>query len=373
MSAARPDATLPRVASPRRHGRVLGALRRRGWIVPVMVLVIGAVAWVAGADRPSTFRTEAVLQVPAGAGPDGPGSAGEARTLALTYAALVPEDDRVIRAVSAATRIAAPEVSERITAVTEPETAVMRLRFEAESASTALAGATALERAVSGRTRVAAGVAPGTLQLVRSADEAEAASVIGPGAALGLGSMLGLFLGLIALAVWERVNPRVEDPGLLRTDLGCSAVSLDGLSRGSLAAILESWQQEGGKQSARVALVAAGARERDVRHTAEVLAHAGRHEGVDVSVVSGGRGSTTPPALALIPVTRPATRLPSAALLRHVDLVVLIVRTGQSLSDVRRTWSLFQAAGLPPQWAILARGAPAGLAVEHASAAQPAA
>jgi capsular polysaccharide biosynthesis protein len=378
----------------------LRALSRRGWIVPMVTLAVTAVAWAVAANIEPTYRAETVAQVPAGAGPEGPGDATSANALAETYAALVPNDDAVARHAARATGIPFANVFEHISVFNDKDTAILHLGFEADSEQRAIAGARALGEAVGAGSPVGrrpsgdsasnaraarAGdaprtnaVAPGSLQATRSAARAVDESTFKPGTAIPVGLMVGLMLGLMLAIAWERADPRADDAATIRAEFGCPAVQLDDLSSGALTTLLERWRSDGlaaksrtargnggelARTPLRVALIPTHPKvQADAENVAERLAEAGRREGVGVEVVSAmdlddPRYAEGVP-LALMPAGPPGRPAGVDRATEQADIVVVIARTGQAMSVLREAWSMLDALDLPRDFVVLTASSP---------------
>jgi hypothetical protein len=330
-------------------------LLRRGWLVPLAVLAVSGVAAGIASARVPVYRSEAVVHVPSGAGPEGPGAAGEAKSLAVTYAALISGDDSVARLAARATGIGYADVFEHISVSNDRETAILRLGFEAKSAETAIVGARALQQAVSGRRPVARGIAPGSVQSLGAPIRAVDASTVKARAAIPVGAILGLALGIILMIAWERADPRVDDAATLRSEADCPAVELDGLSSGSLALILERWFDLAGNDPSTVALVPVHEKlQPRMTDLVERLAEAARHGQIDVAVSSAQFANRLEdaPALSLVP-TSPPTLHGVDRVLADADCVVLVVRAGERIAVVRRACDSLRPMGLRADWALL--------------------
>src|SRR6266699_1568139 len=84
----------PERIPPRLHiGRIL---LRRGGIVLLAVALVTLAAYLVTSGLHPSYTPEGLVVVPAGAGPKGPGNAQEATKLAGTYAAVIPQDARLL-------------------------------------------------------------------------------------------------------------------------------------------------------------------------------------------------------------------------------------------------------------------------------------
>src|SRR4051794_26221393 len=82
----------------RGHVSLGSALLRRGWLLVVCAIAVGALAYGIAQLQSATYSSEAVLNVPSALGPSSPGSAQGAAELARSYARSIPDDDRLARA-----------------------------------------------------------------------------------------------------------------------------------------------------------------------------------------------------------------------------------------------------------------------------------
>jgi capsular polysaccharide biosynthesis protein len=188
--------------------------RRRGWMV-VLGLVAGAAGgYVAGAHHTTSYRATATLVVQSGASVAGPGSANDAQTLAVTYAALLPRDQAVVDRVASDLGVPASTVSRSLGVQAESGTALLQVKYTAPTAARAVAGADAVARAVSSLEPTGRAIAGGSVAVVSVAGTASPSDPLYH-YALPLGAILGLFVGAGMVLVAERVDRRVDDPETL--------------------------------------------------------------------------------------------------------------------------------------------------------------
>jgi capsular polysaccharide biosynthesis protein len=232
----------------------LSSLRRRWWLIPLAVVMTAAAAFAAAQLKESNYTASSWLVTSSDDGFRGPGRAFDASRLALTYATSLPEDDQLIAHIARAIDRSPDEVDDNFTVVNQPDTAAVRLRYSDDDPEVARAGARAAAEGASGREPAAASVTPGTLSVVRLADESDESTDFGL-LALALGALLGLGLGIILMLALERADPRLDEPRDVQELTGIPASRLDDLTPGRAAALLERWHALAGKQSARVAIV----------------------------------------------------------------------------------------------------------------------
>jgi capsular polysaccharide biosynthesis protein len=144
------------------------ALRRRGWLVLVSMVAVGAIAYGVASLQAATYSAESVLSVSPALGPSGPGSASQAAELAITYASAVPEDERLESLLDE--RIGS---GGSIDARAEDDTSVLRVDYTTASESEAVEGAGLIADALSAEAPTSSSVAPGSLDVVRKPTDAD--------------------------------------------------------------------------------------------------------------------------------------------------------------------------------------------------------
>jgi hypothetical protein len=318
-------------------------IRRRGWIVPICVIVVVAAAVAVASSRASGYRAEAVLAVPTNGGP-ADRTATPPGTLATTYAALIPQDDGVAVAVARATGLSLEAVHQHISAVQVGATSVVDVTFADSIEHRAIAGATALVASIVGPNRTALSVPRGGLALARAPEAATVESRHVPGGPIPIGIVLGLCLGIAALIAWDRHDPRADDARTLEAELAVPVTRLDGrhANEAALRAVVERWRSLGeGQRPIVVALVAATPRVSAV--TAKV---AKRLESISagecVFVCAGWPGGPYGGELVAI----------------EADFVVLVALPGDRLIEIRRAMRSLEQLGAQPRWGVLADPSP---------------
>jgi hypothetical protein len=152
--------------------------------------------------------------------------------LALTYAQLLPEEPRVIGAVSRATGVSPDYVRDHLTMTAKRETNIVFARFSAADTGTALAALAALARVFERESDLAGSSLRRT---VRQISPPAATHGFSRRKALALGALAGLLIALsIALALEGRV-PRVDD---LEELAGVVALPVSQARRGTLGELI---------------------------------------------------------------------------------------------------------------------------------------
>ena len=307
------------------------ALRRRGWIVPLVVACAAAAAYAVAVTRPSLSTAEGVLIVGSGADRKSPGSANDAISLARTYASAIPEDQRVLRLVARAAGRPVDDVEDDVTAVNDDGTSVLRLRYRDTSEQRAIDGAGALVGAVLESPRRSA-IGRGPVREVSVPVDAtrETGQVE---RAVPIGAVLGLALALVLLVGWERSDRRIDGEEQLRSEFAGGVSVVSRVSPSTLGALLGHWRDLAGDPSARIALVPASPRaRRGAARIAEVL----DDPRVEAAGPLGGRFAGEEAAL-------------------RSDLAVLVVVPGTPARAVQRAAAALRELGRGPGWAVLTR------------------
>jgi capsular polysaccharide biosynthesis protein len=242
----------PSVAPPQRVG--LRGLGRRWWLVLLAIAATAAAGYGAASLQTRYYRAESFVVVTSKPTKKDPGQAYDASRLALTYAASLPQDERLLKHIAANVGDSVDHVRHRFSVVNDTDTGFLRLRYRDKNADFAAAGARAAAAGVTARHPTASGVSGGTLQLVRQADVPKRRS---NGRLFGaaIGAVLGLGLGLVLLLAWERADPRIDrsEDCLELTDVPTSII--DGITPAAGLTLLERWYELGRRSSVRVAIL----------------------------------------------------------------------------------------------------------------------
>jgi capsular polysaccharide biosynthesis protein len=318
-----------RRATPRLFS--LAALRRRGWILPVVVCCAAAVAYLVAASRPISYTAESIVVVTSGASRLGPGAANDAMALARTYAGAIPVDAKILEKVSAAVDRPQAAVERGISVGNDTGTSLLRLDYTDDDRAKAVAGAAALVRAVRGSPRTSA-IGRGSVRVVRVADSA-VRQAGDTGRALPVGAVLGLVLALLLMVAWERSDPRVDDDGDLRAAFEGPVSELRQLSPAAVGALRDRWRiLAGGGPTPTIALIPTARRSR--RAAARIAEQLGGEPGF---LAAGPPGEADAGELAAV----------------RSDLVVLISRPGTPVEAVRRAQAALEQFDRAPAWAVL--------------------
>jgi capsular polysaccharide biosynthesis protein len=349
---------------------VLAAIGRRWWVVVLCVLVASAAAYGAGKLRTRSYEAKAVLVVPAG---PGPGKADEASRLATTYAALIPQDQRLLRYVGARFGLTAKQAGQHVTATTDTTTALVFVQYRATSPDLARRGALVIAGALTGPHPVSPNIAPHSLSLVHLPTHATPSQ--GIMTIVTLGTILGLFVGIILLVALERADPRIDDEHILSEHAGCPVTLVSNLSNEAAAAVVERWRQL--SQAARHPRAAAararrvGDRSPRPRPTIALVPISSHAESALPALAQFLDGFAHPERIHLLtcPPVRDANGA-AATSLAEAQEVVLVARRGEAVSDLTATLQTLLAFGAAPMWALLVAEPPAGAAADATKAAR---
>ncbi|HEY6781516.1 MAG TPA: hypothetical protein VI111_11205 [Thermoleophilaceae bacterium] len=346
----------------RPESKLVAVAIRRGWIVVVAIAAVTAVAVAINGSRPGKTVAQAVAIVPAGATGESPGNATQATQLAQTYIEAIPLDGAVVDFIAHQIDRPAAEVDDHIEVVGNPETSVLRLRYEDSSRVRALVAASALLQAVTGRQPLASSVAPQSLNVVhRPSVLSETAG--SSSAAIPIGVILGLCLGLILMLAWERSDPRIDGPEELAAAAGTPATSLGDVAPGNIDALLERWRKLAGDgPGPHVVGLLAG-----TPHTEELV----RPAATELAGLSASNGhvlrlatAQQPPSdgdegLVVVTGGMPGGPAAGESVAADAAVVVVAVERGARVAELRGTLAVLDQFGAPPVWALLAqRGLP---------------
>jgi polysaccharide biosynthesis transport protein len=192
-----------------RTGLRAGWIRRRWWVLVLAVVAATAIGALVASVRPGSYQASLIFVVKSTSeeiSPDG------AQRLASTYAALLPEDDLIARAIGKAVNRPPREVKKRLTAINPIDTALVRATYEGSTRAEALAGMAALQDAITSARPASPAVRS------RSILPVQAATVTTPSSALisiVLAALLGFCAGAVLVIALERSDVRVDDPATL--------------------------------------------------------------------------------------------------------------------------------------------------------------
>lgn len=334
-------------------------LRRRGWLIPLCGLLVLLVASALASLRPPQHVAEAVLVVPSGAGTQGPGSAFEATTLAVSYAEIIPRDTDVLRQAVRSARLDEQQLRDGLTVSVIPETGLLRIRFTADSAATAIEGASRVAEAVLSGPGTEDTFPRGSVTL-SSLPTPDTVEQTGVGEIRPIGLLLGLVLGGVLAVAWERSDRRVDTVEQLADVVGAPATATDAVTESAAAVMARRWTAL--HERPVVALIPAiSGNAAAVQDVADELAVALRALGSDATV-------TAPPppdagsGIVLLSAGALGAEQGESALL-CADVVSLVVRPGTPRLRVARAVEELHRLGTTVDWAFLAadaRGATPG-------------
>jgi capsular polysaccharide biosynthesis protein len=323
-------------SGPGHLGRRWAWLRRRAWML-ALGMVAGAVGGLAAAGHGApSYGATSVLVVQSGASTTGPGSANDAEALATTYAALIPEDQQLVKRTARALGTAPTAVSGHLQVEAEAGTSLLQLHFTAASAAAAVRGASEVARLLTSTSPPGHAIPAGSVAVVSSpTGAARSGSLHAYG--LPLGVLLGLLVGLVAAMVAERVDRRVDDLEGLGDGVGCPVTAVPGgITAAELAAALE----------------------RDVDPPVTVVPLRPEQAGV-ASDLAQELSAAWParrlrPAVGVGPVFVEAPE----ALGAGDGATVVVVGAGEHLGVVHEMAERLRLVGRPPAWALLDVGVP---------------
>lgn len=322
---------------------------RRSWLVLVCALLVLLVAHLVAEVRASSFTAEADLVVPSGAGQDGPGAAYEATTLAGSYAEAIPRDDDVLAEAADATGMGVVELRDGLAVSVVDGTALLRIRFTADSAEAASAGASAVAEAVLDAESTADVFPRGSVEL-SSLPSPGTVEESGAGELRPIGLLLGLALGLVLAVAWERSDRRIDTVEQLGDTVGAPSTDVTDMPAGAVAVMGERWRHAAGSPAVAM-LPAVPGHTAGTRATAERLGEALRSQGHSVHV-----GEPPAPAgwagLALLHAGALGHEQGETALL-GVDVATLVVPRGTPQRRVEQAVDELRQLGAPVDWAFL--------------------
>jgi capsular polysaccharide biosynthesis protein len=335
--------------------RLWPLLRRRWWLLALTTAAIGLAAYAVTQVQKETYTSQALAVVPAGATSDAPGSATDAEQLAATYAALIPQDERIRAEVARSMGLPADEVEEKVSVVNTSDTALLELRYQDSDAGRSVAGARELAAAVDDNT--SPNIPGKTLNPVRLPTEPLADTPGGDAAGLLAGLLLGAFLGGVLMVFLERADARGDDDRDFEDATGLPATSLGRRSAGPQGALIERWESLASSEPARVGFVpAARGAEKAAQRAAEVLGRAARAHDREI---------------AFEPAAGPGREPSGESVGLSSDVVVLVARKGDPLRATEKRLAELRSFGIEVERILLVprrMPAPAGTAPREEAA-----
>jgi capsular polysaccharide biosynthesis protein len=191
-------------------GRLVpGWLRRRAWLLVVALLAGSAGGYYYGSHTHTSYAAQATLAVPAGATAISPGSANEAQSLAITYAAVLPNDAELLSPAARSLGVSLDSLKHHLAVSVQTGTSVLVVRYTAPTSSQAIRGVNAVATAIVSQKNRSTVVPLNTVEAVQLATSAGATGVFAKHG-LEIGLLLGLLIGLIMVLIAERVDPRAD-------------------------------------------------------------------------------------------------------------------------------------------------------------------
>ena len=138
------------------------------------MLVVGLIAGIVGGfgvssmHHATSYTASATLEVRSGASSTTLDDANNAETLAVTYAAALPNDQALLSRVANQLGVSTSEVSSSISAAEEAGTSLMDVTYTAPTAAQALAGVTAVSNSASSDKRTEGAIARDSLAVVNT-------------------------------------------------------------------------------------------------------------------------------------------------------------------------------------------------------------
>jgi hypothetical protein len=310
------------------------SLTRRGWVVPLCVVLVTVTAIIVGGNRSSPYRTQASLVV------YGQGTAvSPPWDLAVIYAALIQKDDGVARAIARVIHVPPATAANHLSAAATSKTAIITITFANPSPQKSWLGVWAAVRAVTGAHPKAAGIPPHLLRVVSGPGSPSKQSSKLPGGPVPIGIVLGLFLGIGVFLAWERADPRADDGTSLELELGLPVSELRLASDlGAISALPHRWAMLAGNPSgAKVVLVDATRGS----HTAN------RDLSRKFSESGPGLAST------YIRSHTPGTSEEDDVEAMTAEFAVLVVARGERVHEIRHSILTLRRLGVEPRWALL--------------------
>lgn len=362
---------------------MLRALRRRGWVLLVAILVTTACAYSVASRSGETYTAESTAVVNTSS-PGGEVTPDGAISLANTYAVLIPKDTAILQAVAKAAGTSVSEAHDRISVFNTTATALILIDYRGTNASNSIAGATAALRAIAGKHPISPNIVRGSVGAVQAPSGASASR--GVKTLVAIGAIVGLALGLLLMLIWERVDPRIDRPEELSEEIGSPTSPVSAISESGVNALITRWTALAEHGPSRIALVPVTA---DVRADLPRLARTfgqvqrngnGSQGQGNVQVqgnhaapawlsqtrdhVTDGEGLAQPlkngsPAVIICEV--PSSDLTALQSIMDCNFVVLVARKGTPRAALRTLVDSLTEFGVSPRWAIFLSRRIAGL------------
>lgn len=369
-------------------------LARRSWVIVLVTVLVTLIAAALTIGKPVTYSANAILLVSPGASATSPGSAAEAQGLAITYSGLIPKDSAILHSVASVMKLTKADVQNDLSVTVVNGTSLLDIQFTANSPRGALTGASTVAAAITGTPPASRAIPSGTVSTTdppTSTTRHATKSLL----VILVGLVLGFLLGIIAMIVWERADPRFDRAGQITGALNIPARSLRGLSEISSESLIERWRVLSKHHPARIALVAGvpGITGAVIELSHRLAQTSPLNTTFEVAIDSRVAMSSSPaPGLPIIdpnfdsklrlkdanqhvepssisdlvflPSGNPGTES-GEVVAQNADLAVLVVPRGARVREVREAFVLLRQIGVRPKWALLvdtkSRPSPRGL------------
>jgi capsular polysaccharide biosynthesis protein len=351
---------------------MLRALRRRGWVLLVTVVVAAACAYFVASMRGATYTAESTAVVADHSKeallvvtPD------QANALAATYATLMPKDAAMLHSMATTLGTSVSEVQDRLSVFNPTGTALLVIDYKGTSADNAIAGATIALHGIAGAHPVTPNIIPLSVGAVQAPTTASASS--GVPVLVTVGVIVGIALGLLLIVAWERVDPRIDRPEDLSQEVGSPTSPASEISESGANALIARWKALAEPGPSRIALVPVTPDvQADLPRVALRLSQVGgngngaeppssnrtRARIADSEDLTQPVGNSTPMVIACEVPSADLTALQS---IMDCDLVVLVARKGTPRAALREMLESLTEFGVSPKWAIFLGSRPAGV------------
>jgi len=336
---------------------MLSAMRRRGWVLLVAILVTTGCAYLVASKHGETYTAESTAVV--SATPQSLLTPDQANVLANTYAILISKDAAILRAVANTLGTSVSDVQDRLSVLSSTGTALLTIHYQGTSAANSMAGAAAALRAIAGDNPVSPNIIPGSVGAVQTPTKASASK--GVAVLVTIGAIVGVALGLLLVVVWERVDPRIDRPEDLSQEVGSPTSPASAISESGANALYARWKALAERWPSKIALVPVTP---DVQADIPKVAARFNHIQANGAVApwriptydpADDEEHTPPHGIRIPPVI--ACEVPSADLttlqpIMDCGLVVLVARRGTPRAALRELLDSLTEFGVSPKWAI---------------------
>jgi capsular polysaccharide biosynthesis protein len=356
---------------------MLRALRRRGWVLLVTVVVAAVCAFVVASTRGKIYTAQSTAVVAASNSAHSVVTPDQANQLATTYAVLIPKDTAILSSVATMLRTSVSDVQDRLSVFNTAGTALLTIDYRGVSAANSIAGATAALTAIAGAHPVSPNIIPrsvGAVQAPTTATSSKSVTVL-----VAIGVIVGVAVGLLLVVAWERFDPRIDRPEDLSQEVGSPTSPVSAISESGATALIARWQALAERGPSRIALVPVTP---DVKADlpkvalmfSQVQVIQGNGNGAEApwwtrtgADIADSEDRTQPVRIgtpAVIACEVPSADLTALRSIMDCDLVVLVARRGTPRATLRELLDSLTEFGVSPKWAIFlgrrAAGVPAG-------------